>query len=199
MRSLDVTPITWPRKSLSHVTCSLTCMFPYLSHVTFTICIWVMAARLDSSLSCWCFLAYAFYSFSVVATRLSRTSLRPLVSRMIRLPVLVTPSLLPGSLPLYHSPNWTLFLSLTFTDSTPVCTCIVLTCIYTGLEMGRSPSSIYFATTLVLWPERSHVLFLDRSSSLAKAICFVNFREFPSVPSLTGSEVQPTQCTSVRS
>ena len=33
-------------------------------------------------------------------TRLSRTSLRPLVSRTTRSPVLVTPSLLPGSLPL---------------------------------------------------------------------------------------------------
>ena len=58
---------------------------------------------------------------------------------------------------------------LTLTVLTPVCTCISQTCIYTGLEMGRSPSSIYFATTLKLWPERSHVLSLDRSSSLAKA------------------------------
>ena len=37
------------------------------------------------------------------------------------------------------------------------------------------------------------------SSSLAKAIRFATLREFPSVLSLTGSEVQPTQCTSVRS
>ena len=65
--------------------------------------------------------------------------------------------------------------------------------------MGRSPSSIYFATTLVLRPERSHELSLDRSSSLAKAIRFACLREFPSVYLLTGSEVQPTQCTSVRS
>ena len=35
--------------------------------------------------------------------------------------------------------------------------------------MGCSPSSIYFATTLVLWLKRSHVLSFDRSSSLAKA------------------------------
>ena len=31
------------------------------------------------------------------------------------------------------------------------------------------------------------------SSSLAKAIRFATLREFPSVPSLTGSEVQPTR------
>ena len=41
-------------------------------------------------------------------------------------------------------------LVLTFMDLTPACTCSPRTCIYTGLEMGRSPSSIYFATTLVL-------------------------------------------------
>ena len=35
-----------------------------------------------------------------MATRLSRTSLRPLVSRMICLPDFVTPSLLPDVLPL---------------------------------------------------------------------------------------------------
>ena len=37
------------------------------------------------------------------------------------------------------------------------------------------------------------------SSSLAKTIRFATLREFPSVPPLTGSEVQLTQCTSVRS
>ena len=37
------------------------------------------------------------------------------------------------------------------------------------------------------------------SSSLAKAIRFTTLREFPSVLSLTGSEVQPMQCTLVRS
>ena len=37
------------------------------------------------------------------------------------------------------------------------------------------------------------------SSSLAKTIRFATLREFPSVPPLTGSEVQPTQCTLVRS
>ena len=62
-------------------------------------------------------------------------------------PVLITPNLLSDFLPL---PDWTLFVSLTFTALTPVCTCSSLTRIYTGLEMGRSPSSIYFATTLVL-------------------------------------------------
>ena len=46
--------------------------------------------------------------------------------------------------------------------------------------------------------EIPHTL-LVLSSSLAKAIRFANLKEFPSVPSLTGSEVQPTQCTSVRS
>ena len=59
--------------------------------------------------------------------------------------------------------------------------------------MGRSPSSIYFATTLKLWLVRSHILSSLFSSSLVKAIRFANLREFPSVPSLTGSEVQPTR------
>ena len=79
------------------------------------------------------------------------------------------PVFYPTTLPCLHLPDWTLFPSCPFTNSTPVCTCTVLTCIYTGLEMGRSPSSIYFATTLKLWLERSHILSLDRSSSLAKA------------------------------
>ena len=60
------------------------------------------------------------------------------------------PVLYPVRFPSYHLPDWTLFLSLTFAALTPVCTCSPRTCIYTGLEMGRSPSSIYFATTLVL-------------------------------------------------
>ena len=39
-----------------------------------------------------------------------------------------------------------------------------------GLEMGLcSPSSIYFATTLKVWPVRSHELSLVLSRSLAKA------------------------------
>ena len=44
-----------------------------------------MATRLDSSLSCLRFLAYASYSSSVMATCLSRTSLRPYVTPTIRL------------------------------------------------------------------------------------------------------------------
>ena len=80
---------------------------------------------------------YASYSSPVMSTRLmSRFFLRPV--------------LYPTTLPLVHLPNWTLFLSCTLSVLTPVCTCIVPTRIYTGLEMGRSPSSIYFATTLVL-------------------------------------------------
>ena len=112
------------------------------------------------------------------------------------------PVFYPTTLPCLPLLNWTLFLSCTFTALTPLCTCISQTCIYTGLEMGRSPSSIYFATTLKLWPERSHVLSLDCSSSLAKATAlhiFAGVHSPRSVYSLTGSEVQPTQCTSVRS
>ena len=74
---------------------------------------------------------------------------RMLPDRLVS-PVLVMPSSLPAVSSLFHLPDWTLFLSCTLTALTPVCTCILLTCIYTGLEMGRSPSSIYFATTLVL-------------------------------------------------
>ena len=68
-------------------------------------------------------------------------------TRLLPVPVLLTPNPLSDFLPL---PDWMLFMSLTFMALTPVCTCISRTCIYTGLEMGRSPSSIYFATTLVL-------------------------------------------------
>ena len=110
----------------------------------------------------------------VTRTRLSRRfPLRPCYPDSLISPVFVTPNLLSDFLPL---PDWTLFLSLTFTALTPVCTCISHTCIYTGLEMGRSPSSIYFATTLVSRLVRSHELSLDRSSSLAKAIRFACLR-----------------------
>ena len=51
---------------------------------------------------------------------------------------------------LVHLPDWTIFLSCTFMGSTPLCTCIYSPSIYNRLEMGRSPSSIYFATTLKL-------------------------------------------------
>ena len=101
------------------------------------------------TLSRLCFLLIS----SCVDLSFSRTSLRPYVTRTIRLClllVLLAPSSLPDVLTLVHLPDWTLFLPCTFTVLTPVCTCSVLTCIYTRLEMGRSPSSIYFATTLVL-------------------------------------------------
>ena len=115
-------------------------------------------------LSCLRFPTYAYDSSPVMSTcLLSQTSLRPCVSRMIRLspvPVLLAPSLLSDFLPL---PDWTLFLLCTLSVLTPVCTCIIPTCIYTGLEMGRSPSSIYFATTLKVRLVRSHEL---SSSSL---------------------------------
>ena len=45
--------------------------------------------------------------------------------------------------------------------------------------MGRSPSSIYFATTLVLRLKRSHKLSFDRSSSLAKATALLVLGFFP--------------------
>ena len=97
--------------------------------------------------------AYSYVSrFSLMpSTRLSRTSLCP-VHRLVSFPCrfFLRPVLYPMTLTFVHLPDWTLFLSFTFTDSMPVCTCIVQACIYTGLEMGRSPSSIYFATTLVL-------------------------------------------------
>ena len=109
-----------------------------------------MAARLDSSLSCLCFLAYASYSSSVMATCLSRTSLRPYVTQTIRLLSHSRTSLRPVVSSLVYLPDWTISLSLTFTALRLFVLVSPLTCIYTGLEMGRSPSSIYFATTLVL-------------------------------------------------
>ena len=72
--------------------------------------------------------------------------------------------------------------------------------LYIRLGMGTcSPSSIYFATTLKVWPARSHVLSLVLFSSLAKATALRFLGVISSVDSLTGSEVQPTQCTSVHS
>ena len=59
--------------------------FLFLFHVTLTVLVCVMVTRLDSSLSCLRFLAYASYSSSVMATRLSWTLLRPYVTPMIRL------------------------------------------------------------------------------------------------------------------
>ena len=69
-------------------------------------------------------------------------------------PVLVTPSLLPDFLHFTRLDDISVsYLYDSFVTRFPftfLCTCISQTCIYTGLEMGRSPSSIYFATTLVL-------------------------------------------------
>ena len=134
------------------------------SHVTLTLYARVMAICLDSpyvtmtssfvmmtsSLIMLISLSPAIDSY---LSRPCRFPLRPMLPGLLISPVLVTPSPLPDFLSLpdvLPLTDWTLFLSLTFTDSTPVCTCIVRTHIYTGLEMGRSPSSIYFATTLVL-------------------------------------------------
>ena len=73
-----------------------------------------MAIRLDSPLSCLRFLAYASYSSSVMATRLSRTSLRPYVYRTVRLsPLLVL--LAPSSLPNDFTP-----FTFTRLDAIPV-------------------------------------------------------------------------------
>ena len=137
MRSLDVSRtarIRWPSHhviadfSESHATGPLTLFLFHMITVSRLCLPFVLAGLLVSPVSVTPICYPDFLS--------RRFSLRPV--------------LYPVRFPSYHSPDWTLFLSLTFTDSTPVCTCIVRTCIYTGLEMGRSPSSIYFATTLVL-------------------------------------------------
>ena len=88
-----------------------------------------MAARLDSSFVMMMCSAYAF-------TRLAGSRYAHMLPGLLVSPVLVTPNLLSDFLPL---PNWTLFVSLTFTALTPVCTCSPFTCIYTGLEMGTIP------------------------------------------------------------
>ena len=56
--------------SMSRATGSFTRTFPFPSHVTLTVLVCVMATRLDSSLSCLHFLAYASYSSPVMTTRL---------------------------------------------------------------------------------------------------------------------------------
>ena len=55
-----------------------------------------------------------------------------------------------------------------------------LSTIYTGWRWDCSPSSIYFATTLKVWPARSHKL---SSSSLVRwpRLLLCDLREFPSV------------------
>ena len=63
---------------------------------------------------------------------------RMLSGRLVSFPYrfFLCPVLYPTTLPLVHLPDWTLFLSCTFTAFAPLCTCISQTCIYTGLEMG---------------------------------------------------------------
>ena len=128
--------------------------FPFPSHVTLTVLVCVMVARLDSSLSCLCFLAYASYSSPVMSIRLlpgySYAHLCPgrLVSCSSPSPCYAL--YYPNDSSLDSLSDSFVFLSCPFTVLTPVCTCIVPTCIYTGLEMGCFPSSIYFATTLKL-------------------------------------------------
>ena len=107
-----------------------------------------MATRLDSpfvmltiSRLCLLLVLFGYYDSSL----LPDFGTPMLSTRLIPVPVLLTPNLLSDFLPV---PDWTLFVFLTRMVFTPVCTCIVHTRIYTGLEMGRSPSSIYFATTL---------------------------------------------------
>ena len=81
MRSMDVLALY---VSASRATGLPTRTFPFPSHVTLTVLVCVMAARLDSSLSCLCFLAYASYSSSVVTTRLSQFFLHPYVPQTIK-------------------------------------------------------------------------------------------------------------------
>ena len=87
------------------------------------------------------------------------------------------------------------------TKSFPILVCLYLylTDVYIyGLEMGLLPIfNLLCNHPKGVTCEIPRTL-LVLSSSLAKAIRFATLREFPSVPSLTGSKVQPTRCTSVR-
>ena len=60
-----------PDVSAPRATSPLTRTFPFPSHVTLTVLVCVMATRLDSSLSCLRFLAYASYSSPDMSTHLS--------------------------------------------------------------------------------------------------------------------------------
>ena len=99
-------------------------VFPFMFHVTsYDIC---MSHGEPPRL----FLCHA-YDFSLMLVthpvRLSRLVFDPdfgtpvLSTRLLPVPVLLTPNLLPDFLPL---PDWTLFSFPTFMDLTPVCTCI---------------------------------------------------------------------------
>ena len=60
--------------------------------------------------------AYLFvFGYRLSSLLFRRFPLRPMLPGLLVSPVLVTPSSLPGSFPSYHLPDWTLFLSLTFT------------------------------------------------------------------------------------
>ena len=91
MRSLDISRITWP--------VSLIRMFPFLSHMTLTVLVCVMATCLDSSLSCLRFLAYASYSSPAMTTRLS-----PAMTTRLS-PAMMT-RLSPGSRYTHMLPGW---------------------------------------------------------------------------------------------
>ena len=94
MRSLDVFQ--------SRDSGSLTCTFPVsVSRDSYCTCMCHGNPPRPLSLSCLCFLTYASYSSPVMPTRPSRTSLRPYVIRMIRLPVLLAPSSLPNDFTVY--------------------------------------------------------------------------------------------------
>ena len=125
MRSTDVLALYIP---VSRATGSLIRMFPFPSHVTLTVLVCVMATRLDSSLSCLRFLAYASYSSPVMSTHLSPglRYARMFTGQLVSLPsrFSLRPVLYLTSYLLFHLPDWTLFLSLTFMAFTPLCTCI---------------------------------------------------------------------------
>ena len=89
--------------------------------------------------------------------------------------------------------------SLTHFPFTNICTCISQDHYIYGLEMGLLPIfNLLCNHPKGVTCEIPRTL-LVLSSSLAKATALRFLGVISSVPSLTGSEVQPTQCTSVRS
>ena len=129
-----------PEVSASCDPARLPIRFPFPSHMTLTVLVCVMATRLDLffvtlTFSCLCFLLIQICRL-VSCPRLHYAHV--FTGRLVSFPswFFLCPVFYPTTLLHIHLPDWTLFLSCTLLVLMPVCTCIVLTCIYTGLEMG---------------------------------------------------------------
>ena len=134
---------------ISRATGSCTCMFPFPFHVFLYVssfglstCLWLRTYSMFPPSSRR--LVYAYHYF-------------------LRLPVIACRLVHQLVIPGLWLVRWLVYFLRIFV-------LVSRSPLYIWLEMGIRPSSsIYFATTLKVWPARSHVLSLVLFSSLAKA------------------------------